>query len=485
MLLLRIIHCCLLGFASLKAAAQCTSPITTFPYREGFESINGSWISGGAGNNWAWGSPNKAVIRSAGEGTRCWVTGGLSGTGYAAAEASWLQSPCFDLSSVSFPYVEFLIFWDTEQQFDGASLQYSLDQGASWTTAGSASGAKNCLNENWYNQSPVTYLSNLTTQRDGWSGTTQPTSGSCRGGNGSGGWVRAKQTLPALAGQSRVIFRFIFGAGTICNNFDGLAVDDFLIGEAPPNQAEFDWRCVSADTVDFIDRSQRCPQQFNWDFGDPTSGANNTSTLQNPRHVFMAPGTYTVRLIAGGPNNASSTITKNITILRVDARQKKPSDCVTDLGGQAEALVLGSNGPIQYTWNTIPPQRTAIANNLSSGLYQVQVLGSDACPATDTVLIVADNNCGDIRFPSAFTPNRDGKNDGFGALGGLGNIRQYRLRIYNRWGQVIFSTTDPTKKWNGLVKGLPADPGIYVWMAEITLRNQPLHTEKGTVVLIR
>jgi len=173
---------------------------------------DGSWTAGGTGNNWAWGQPAKAVIRSAGEGNKCWVTGGLTGTGYASAEASWLRSPCFDLSAIQNPYVEFLIFWDTEQQFDGASLQYSLDQGASWITAGSASGPKNCLNENWYNQNPVTYLSNITTTRDGWSGTTQSVSGSCRGGNGSGGWVRAKQTLPALAGQSRVIFRFIFGA---------------------------------------------------------------------------------------------------------------------------------------------------------------------------------------------------------------------------------------------------------------------------------
>jgi hypothetical protein len=70
-------------------------------------------------------------------------------------------------------------------------------------------------------------------------------------------------------------------------------------------------------------------------------------------------------------------------------------------------------------------------------------------------------------------------------LGGLGNIQQYKLIIYNRWGQEIFSTTDPAKKWNGLLKGLTADPGVYVWMAEVTLRNQPMRREKGTVVLVR
>ena len=485
MLFNRIILYCFFSLSFLKASSQCTLPITAFPYREGFESTNGSWTSGGTGNNWAWGAPNKAVIRSAGEGNRCWVTGGLTGTGYAPAEASWLRSPCFDMSTIQNPYVEFMIFWDTEQQFDGASIQYSLDQGVTWTTAGAASGPKNCLNENWYNQSPITYLSALTTQRDGWSGTTQSVSGSCRGGNGSGGWVRAKQTLPVLAGQSRVIFRFIFGAGTICNNFDGLAIDDFYLGEAPPNQADFDIVCVAGDTVDFIDRSLPCPQQYNWDFGDLASGTNNTSTLKNPRHVFSTPGTYTIKLTTGGPNNAPSTTTKDITILRVNAVQKKPADCVTDQGGQAEALVQGASGPIFYNWNTIPAQLTSIASDLSSGIYLVRISAPGACPVTDTALVVVDNNCGEIRFPSGFTPNRDGKNDAFGVLGGLGSIVSYRLSVYNRWGQVIFTTADPTQRWNGTIKGITADPGIYIWTAELMLRNAPTRTEKGSVMLIR
>lgn len=469
----------------VRSLAQCSATIGSFPYREAFEISDGAWVSGGSGNNWAWGQPNKAVIRSAGQGNRCWVTGGLTGTGYAASEASWLRSPCFDLSSIQYPYVEFLIYWDTEQQFDGASLQYSLDQGLTWQTAGSASGAKNCLNENWYNQAPVTYLSNLTTQRDGWSGTTQTASGSCRGGNGSGGWVRAKQTLPALARQASVQFRFIFGAGTICNQFDGIAVDDFFLGEAPANQADFEIRCVAGDTVDLIDRSAPCPQQYFWDFGDPASGSANNDNVKNPRHVFSDPGTYTIKLTVNGPNNAPSTILKDVTILRATAVQRKAADCQTNTGGEAEVRVLGSSGPFTYSWNTQPAQTTPIATNLSPGIYQVRVVALGSCPSIDTVRIVPNNNCGEIRFPSGFTPNRDGKNDGFGVLGGIGSIETYLLNVYDRWGQIVFTTRDPNRKWTGLIKGVMADPGVYVWMAEITLRNQPLRKEKGTVILIR
>jgi hypothetical protein len=70
-------------------------------------------------------------------------------------------------------------------------------------------------------------------------------------------------------------------------------------------------------------------------------------------------------------------------------------------------------------------------------------------------------------------------------LGGLGSIVSYRLSVYNRWGQVIFTTSDPAQRWNGTVKGITADPGIYIWTAELTLRNAPARTEKGSVMLIR
>jgi hypothetical protein len=231
----------LLLFIALTAEtkAQCGSPISSFPYNEGFEASDGGWTPGGTGSDWAWGTPSKLVINTAGSGINCWIAGGLTGNSYTNGEASWLQSPCFDFTSLQYPLIDFKVFWETEQQFDGASLQYSIDNGNSWSTVGSANDPVNCLNQAWYNQSPVTYLSPLTTNRQGWSGNVQATSGSCRGGNGSGSWVTARHTMPYLAGQSSVIFRFIFGAGTICNNYSGFAIDDIKIQEAPPNDADF------------------------------------------------------------------------------------------------------------------------------------------------------------------------------------------------------------------------------------------------------
>jgi len=193
-----------------KARTQCTSPVSLFPYTEGFEATSGGWVAGGAGSDWAWGAPVKPTINAAATGSNCWITGGLTPGAYSNGEASWLQSPCFDFTTLKYPYISFAVFWETERRFDGASFQYSTDLGTTWTNVGSQNDPVNCLNGSWFNFSPITGLNPLTTIREGWSGTVQPTAGSCQGTGGSGRWVNAQHTMPYLAGVSNVIFRFVF-----------------------------------------------------------------------------------------------------------------------------------------------------------------------------------------------------------------------------------------------------------------------------------
>lgn len=476
---------CLLLLMPGLLQAQCVGGINTFPYNEGFESTNGGWISGGAGNDWAWGTPNKPVITAAGGGTKCWITGGLTGSSYTNSEASFLESPCFNFSSLQHPYIEFKVFWETEQQFDGGSLQYSIDNGITWINVGSATDQPNCLNANWFNFTPVNFLAPLSSIRDGWSGNSQPTGGSCRGGNGSNQWVTAKHTMPALAGKTGVLFRFIFGAGTICNNYDGFAIDDVMIGEAPPNNASFTYSCISSNTASFTNTSTLCPTGFSWNFGDPASGAGNIATTPNATHTFSGPGIYTVSLTVSGPDNAPSTTTRQVIIAEASVIMATAVDCQTNTGGS----LLASAGPVgaalTLTWNTSPVQTGLFATNLSEGFYTVTVTGTDVCPLTTTGKAEKDFSCIGIFFPSGFTPDNDGKNDGFGPLGSLSSLSEYRFSIYNRWGERIFYSINPFEKWNGRVKGYKTDGNLFVWFAEYVLPGNTKVFRKGTVVLIR
>src|SRR6185436_14609582 len=112
-------------------------------------------------------------------------------------------------------------------------------------------------------------------------GTTLPTNGMCIGGNGSNGWKLAKHCMKNLAHQPQVKFRFTFGAGTTCNDYDGLAFDDIKIEEAPASISSFTYNCTSSTGISLADASTNCAETWLWDFND-----GNTSSAQNPAHTF-------------------------------------------------------------------------------------------------------------------------------------------------------------------------------------------------------
>ena len=365
-------------------SAQC---VTAYPYHQTFETLP-AWTTGGTGTSWAWGAPNKSVINVAGQGLKCWVTGGLTGTAYTNGERSWLQSPCFDFTNLAHPYIEFKIYWSSERKYDGGNLQYSLNNGTTWTNVGALNDPVDCYTANWYNYSPINYLTTLATVRDGWSGTLQSAVSPCTGGFGSGAWVVAKHCMSNLAGQANVIFRFTFGAGTTCNAFDGIAIDDIYIMNAPKYTANFSWLCSPKANFAFSDNSTNCPNNWQWNFGDPGSGTSNVSSAQNPSHQFSAPGVYTVQLIATNPCSGSDTVSKQIAVLGTSIDSVNVT-CPAGHDAWAMVHVTGNTLSPSILWNTSPTQNTDTIKNLGAGTYIVTVSQTGTCTVKDTVQIKA------------------------------------------------------------------------------------------------
>lgn len=371
---------------ALAAAGQCGTTITAFPHVEDFEAAP-AWTTGGSASDWAWGTPAHPLVNSAGGGVNSWCVGGLTGTFYNFGQLSYLEGPCFDLSAVQFPWISFKIFWEVERQYDGLVLQASLNGGTTWSNVGAFGDPVDCLNDNWYNED---FVNNLTSAnpRHGWSGRVGSTVGSCAGGSGSGTWVTAKHCLAGLAGEPSVKFRFLFGAGTTCNDYDGIAIDDITIGEAPPNAASFIYTC-NGNQVTFLNNSGLCPNQFAWDFGDPGSGPLNTSTVQNTVHTYPGPGTYTVTFTVSGPCNAPSTITQAITVLGASITTVDPVCTVSS--GSATAVVTGGSGPYTYLWSP-GGQTTATISSIGPGPYTVAVSAPGACATTATATLNPPTN---------------------------------------------------------------------------------------------
>jgi len=367
-------------FYPSQISAQC---ITAFPYQENFETSNGNWTAGGLASDWAWGTPNKPVITGAGQGLKCWVSGGLNGSSYANGQRSYVKSPCFDFTNLAHPVIEFKVFWETEYHYDGANLQYSLNNGTTWINVGAYNDPTDCYTANWYNYNSINYLSTLATVKQGWSGNIQPTAGSCVGGNGSNGWVVAKHCLNNLAGLPNVVFRFTFGAGTSCNGFDGFGFDQVIIKNAAPLVSNFGFACNSNPSYHFIDSSTNCPSSWIWNFGDPASGAANSSTLQNPNHSFSAPGIYTVQLIASNTCSGADTATKTVSVLSLQKDSINVA-CPGGNNGLATITVAGATNPLVYTWNTTPIQTNDTIQNLTAGTYNVVISSNATCSISTT-----------------------------------------------------------------------------------------------------
>jgi gliding motility-associated-like protein len=120
-------------------------------------------------------------------------------------------------------------------------------------------------------------------------------------------------------------------------------------------------------------------------------------------------------------------------------------------------LNAGNNIASGYLWNT--GETSPFISINKAGIYYVTVTGN-LCAATDTV-IVFPGDC-DIFIPNTFTPNGDGINDQFGIANSV-KVQDFSMKIYNRYGQVIFSTKNVAGKWDGKFKGKYVHAGSYPW----------------------
>lgn len=157
-----------------------------------------------------------------------------------------------------------------------------------------------------------------------------------------------------------------------------------------------------------------------------------------------------------------------------------------------EPLQLNATGGVSYQWspsfnlsaaNVANP--VAVFSGPSAGLqYRVTGIDSAGCIASAYIMIKVFETGPTVFVPTAFTPNNDGLNDLLRPVGaGIKNIEFFS--IYNRWGQLLFSTQQNGKGWDGRLNGTPQPAGTYVWQVKATDYTGKSYFRKGVVTLIR
>ena len=119
--------------------------------------------------------------------------------------------------------------------------------------------------------------------------------------------------------------------------------------------------------------------------------------------------------------------------------------------------------------------------------YLVALVAKDDFGCIDTVMRFIEAGCGsgDIYIPNSFTPNGDGMNDQFSIVGTAFCITNFKGKIFDRWGEILFEWTDVDSKWDGTYKGKEVEQNVYVYQLEYFVPGGKHIVKTGHINLIR
>ena len=218
-------------------------------------------------------------------------------------------------------------------------------------------------------------------------------------------------------------------------------------------------------------------ETYLWDFGDQTF-----SSEQNPSHTYNIPGSYIVKLtvtnIAGqsSHNGLITVYQKPTAVFNV-----YPTEVINN--SQVVVFTNFSYDGVSWLWNfgdgDTSVEESPWHKYESEGIYKITLIVTSKDGCTDSAMykspVVVDYKAGAIRFPNAFKWNESGPTGGYWNENQLDdntfrpfftNVIEYKLQIFNRWGVLLYESSDLQKGWDGYFGNSKlALQGVYVWKA--------------------
>jgi gliding motility-associated-like protein len=229
---------------------------------------------------------------------------------------------------------------------------------------------------------------------------------------------------------------------------------------------------------------------FTWNFGDPSSGVLDTSTAISPVHVFNDTGTYTIKLIAYD-NNTCNKVDSTTSTIRLFPKPSAQFSWSPDppINNTPTVFTNTSIGATKYFWDFDENSNTSTE---FQPVYQFNFTTTfHVCLQATNDYGCSDTTCQDIKaivtslldVPNAFTPGKPGNNSIIKVMGfGIGIMD---WKIYNRWGQLVFESTDKEIGWDGTYKGVLQPMDVYTYTLQVQYTDNKLYTKTGDITLIR
>lgn len=236
-------------------------------------------------------------------------------------------------------------------------------------------------------------------------------------------------------------------------------------------------------TYTFINGSANA-STYEWDFGDGSPIDYSTA----PSHQFVNGGTYTVKIVAKNPLSCneidSATVQVTVTpgpIVNLGVDYDMTCNALKDITLDAK------NAGSTYLWNT--GATTQSIQPSDSGKYWVRATSTTTgCSSVDTIDLVGPpmpEGAKPYIIPNVFTPNGDNKNDAF-VISAKGQVSEFNIKIYNRWGLLVFESNDINNSWSGKIGSSDASDGTYYYLLNFNSSciKSP-YSDRGFVTLLR
>ncbi|MBV9987361.1 MAG: gliding motility-associated C-terminal domain-containing protein [Chitinophagaceae bacterium] len=294
----------------------------------------------------------------------------------------------------------------------------------------------------------------------------------------SSGEIVASQKFPLVRPLVNTTYSVIANLGK-CQDHDTVRI---RVVKYPTAAAGPDTTICFGDRVQL--RGTIKASSFSWSPAASLTSANILNPIAGPSRTTA----YVLRVTdtLGCPKQVTDTVIVTVAPTVVPNAGRDTSVAPN------QPLQLVATGGLQYSWT--PPTGLSdpnIANpivtlgeDVDSIKYRVRVYNSGSCFADDEVMVRVFKSGPDILVPSAFTPNGDGRNDVLRPYA-IGITDFHFFKVYNRWGQLLFSTSELGKGWDGTFNGASQPSTTYVYQAEGIDYSGKRVFRKGTAVLIR
>lgn len=253
-------------------------------------------------------------------------------------------------------------------------------------------------------------------------------------------------------------------------------------------------------TVNFTNLTQYGdPEGYYWQFGEGQGESKN----ENPTYTYYEPGVYTVSLSATNASGDTITETKS-AIIEVYARPSAQFDVRPSTVYIPDNPLYTSNnsfGASEFLWDfgdgTTYTDYEPVHQYENEGLYDVTLIAYNSFGCSDTTIrqgLVKAITGGQVLVPNAFSPNLSGPTGGeVGGIPGENDIflpltegvTEFEMLIFNRWGELLFRSTDKHIGWDGYYQGKLCPQDVYVYRLNLTFANGRKTTRMGDVNLIR